>query len=147
MHRSAPQEADWVEEQATWFAASFLMPADDIRWELPQTVSWVEFIRLKHRWGTSIAALLRRAWTLNRLDQQQYESAMKALSVRGWRKKEPGQLGKPEAPVLLERAVTLLGEEGVSIDSLAQESRLPASEVHQWLAAASDPRPPIRIDP
>jgi Zn-dependent peptidase ImmA (M78 family)/transcriptional regulator with XRE-family HTH domain len=147
MHRSAPHDADWVEEQAAWFAAAFLMPADDIRRELPHTVSWVELIRLKLRWGASIAALLRRARTLNRLDQQRYESAMKALSVRGWRKKEPGQIGKPEAPVLLERAVALLGDKGVSIDTLALESRLPASKVHDWLAAASDPRPPIRLDP
>jgi Zn-dependent peptidase ImmA (M78 family)/transcriptional regulator with XRE-family HTH domain len=146
MHRSAPHDADWVEEQANWFAASFLMPADDIRQELPCTISWVELIRLKLRWGTSIAALLRRARTLGCLDQQRYESAMKALSVRGWRKNEPGQLGKPEAPILLERAVALLEDEGISVEMLAHESRLPATEVHRWLEAASDPRPPIRLD-
>jgi Zn-dependent peptidase ImmA (M78 family)/transcriptional regulator with XRE-family HTH domain len=146
MHRTAPHDANWVEEQANWFAASFLMPADDIRRELSHGVSWAELLRLKLRWGASIAALLRRARTLDRLDQQRYETAMKALSVRGWRKKEPGQLGKPEAPLLLERAIDLLRQQGIDIHRLAQQSRLPLQEVQRWLAAGSDPRPAISLD-
>lgn len=146
MHCAAPHDADWVEDQATWFAAAFLMPAKDIRPELPQGVSWPEYARLKLRWGVSIAALLRRARTLRRLSQDEYLRAMKALSARGWRKHEPNPLGKTEAPLLLEKAIALLREEGITIDALAQESKLPLHQVRRWLAAASDPRPVVQLD-
>jgi Zn-dependent peptidase ImmA (M78 family)/transcriptional regulator with XRE-family HTH domain len=146
MHCAAPHDADWVEEQANWFAAAFLMPEKDIRPELPQGVSWAEYVRLKLRWRVSIAALLRRARTLHRLTPDEYLKAMKALSARGWRKHEPSPLGKPEAPLLLEKAVALLQEEGISIEALAQQSKLPPQQVRRWLAAASDPRPVVQVD-
>src|SRR6266508_3860348 len=78
-----------VEGQANWFAAAFLMPAAEIRPQLPQIVSWTEYVRLKLRWGVSIAALLRRARSLRLLSHDDYQRAMKALSARGWRRQEP----------------------------------------------------------
>jgi Zn-dependent peptidase ImmA (M78 family)/transcriptional regulator with XRE-family HTH domain len=146
MHRDAPRDSDWVEKQANWFAAAFLMPAADILPELPEVVSWPDYVRLKLRWGVSIAALVRRAHVLRRLSYADYQRAMKGLSARGWRKNEPSPIGKPEAPVLLERAVAILQAEGIAIDTLARQSRLPSHLVKRWLAEASDPRPRVQLD-
>jgi len=92
-----------VEQQAHSFAASFLMPAEDIYHQLPQRADWPILFDLKRRWQVSLAALLMRARTLGRMTEPSYLSAVKALSARGWRRVEPVPLGSPEHPSILER--------------------------------------------
>jgi Zn-dependent peptidase ImmA (M78 family) len=87
-----------TEKQAHAFAAAFLMPADDIRPELPSTVDWPRLFDLKRRWQVSLAALLMRAKTLGRLSEANYLTAVKTASARGWRRVEPVPLGPPEQP-------------------------------------------------
>jgi len=94
-----------VENQAHWFAASFLMPADDIVDELPTHVDWPTLFDLKRKWQVSLAALLMRARTLDRLTPNQYVAAIKTASARGWRRVEPVSLGAPEAPTALHHAL------------------------------------------
>src|SRR6266568_674101 len=84
-----------VEAQAHRFAAAFLMPADEIRDELPSKADWVHLIALKQRWQVSINALLRRANDLNIMSDSTYTQAMRTISNRGWRTEEPGDLGAP----------------------------------------------------
>jgi Zn-dependent peptidase ImmA (M78 family)/transcriptional regulator with XRE-family HTH domain len=95
-----------VEQQAHWFAASFLMPADQIGQQLPSTLDWPAFFALKKTWQVSLAALLMRAKALGRMSDQQYLSAMKATSARGWRRIEPVPLGPPERPQEFQRLLT-----------------------------------------
>ena len=87
-----------VERQAHMFAAAFLMPADDIRSELPTRADWPTLFELKKRWQVSIAALLMRAKTLRQMSDSDYLTAIKAASARGWRRREPVPLGRPEEP-------------------------------------------------
>lgn len=87
-----------VEQQAHAFAAEFLMPRADIEPELPSRVDWAALFALKERWQVSLAALLMRAKTLNRITPNEYLSAVKYASARGWRRTEPVQLGAPEQP-------------------------------------------------
>lgn len=94
-----------VENQAHWFAAAFLMPADAIRNRLPRSLDWAAYFALKQEWQVSLAALLKRAHTLGRLSDQQYVAAMKATSARGWRRVEPVPLGPPEQPEQFVNAV------------------------------------------
>ena len=94
-----------VERQAHMFAAAFLMPADDIRDELPARADWPTLFELKKRWQVSIAALLMRAKTLEQMTDSDYLTAIKAASARGWRRREPVPLGKPEQPAQLIRLV------------------------------------------
>jgi Zn-dependent peptidase ImmA (M78 family) len=94
-----------IEQQANWFAAEFLMPAADIRDELPCRVDWPRLFELKQRWQVSLAALLMRARTLGTLTETQYLTAIKTASARGWRRREPIPLGEPERPTLLAAAV------------------------------------------
>ena len=100
-----------VEHQAHAFAAAFLMPADDIRDELPDRADWPVLFQLKQKWQVSLAALLMRARTLGRMSENNYLTAVKAASARGWRRVEPVPLGKPEQPTRFSR---LLGYSGLS---------------------------------
>jgi Zn-dependent peptidase ImmA (M78 family) len=88
-----------VERQAHAFAAAFLMPAEDIFDELPDRADWPVLFELKQKW--QVAALLMRARTLGRMSPNNYLTAVKAASARGWRRVEPVPLGKPEHPTCL----------------------------------------------
>jgi len=90
-----------IEKQAHTFAAAFLMPAAEIRSELPDTVDWPALFELKQRWQVSLAALLMRAKTLGCMSEATYLTAIKAASARGWRRVEPVPLGAPEQPLHL----------------------------------------------
>lgn len=92
-----------VEDQAHQFAAAFLMPANEIRDQLPTTVDWQRLFALKQHWQVSLAALLMRARTLGRMNERTYLTAVKTVSARGWRRREPVPLGAPEHPDLLTR--------------------------------------------
>lgn len=92
-----------VETQAHQFAAALLMPAGEIRDQLPVTVDWPKLFELKRRWQVSLAALLMRARTLGRMNEGTYLTAIKAASARGWRRVEPVPLGPPEQPQYLLR--------------------------------------------
>jgi Zn-dependent peptidase ImmA (M78 family)/DNA-binding XRE family transcriptional regulator len=90
-----------VETQAHQFAAAFLMPANEIHDQLPTNVDWPALFDLKQRWQVSLAALLMRARTLGRMNERTYLTAVKTVSARGWRRREPVPLGAPEQPNLL----------------------------------------------
>ena len=87
-----------VETQAHRFAAAFLLPAEEIRDQLPTTVDWPRLFDLKRHWQVSLAALLMRARTLKRMSENTYLTAIKTASARGWRRVEPVPLGPPEQP-------------------------------------------------
>jgi len=94
-----------IEKQADRFASAFLMPADQISDELPSTLEWLRFLERKLRWQVSIGALLRRAKDLDLMTEETYLQGVRTMSARGWRTNEPGDLGAPESPRVLARAV------------------------------------------
>jgi Zn-dependent peptidase ImmA (M78 family) len=67
-------------------SAAFLMPADQIRDDLPETVEWPKLFDIKRPWPVSLAALLMRAKTRGRMSDATYLTAIKAASARGWRR-------------------------------------------------------------
>ncbi len=95
-----------VEQQANFFAAAFLMPANDIVDELPTRADWPKLFDLKRKWQVSLGALLMRARALHRMSESQYLTAVKAASARGWRRVEPVPLGQPEEPSRFARLLT-----------------------------------------
>lgn len=133
MHSDAEPGGRIVEDQAHRFAAELLMPADQIRDLLPATMGgnvWQNLARLKEQWGVSIQALLYRARWLGRLSDVSYRNAMTTISVRGWRRNEPGLISAIEQPSLLPRAVELLAQEGIHEAQLVAQCRVPADLFH-----------------
>jgi len=143
MHEPEHAGSKLVEDQANQFAAAFLMPADDIRSELPATAAWNELLILKRRWGASIGALLMRSRRLAIMPENTYIQAVRYMSMRGWRTSEPGDLGAGEAPQLLALAAATAAQSGVTISTLSAETGWPEPIIGEVLAASSDPRPQL----
>lgn len=133
-----------VENEAHRFASAFLMPADDIRPDLPARADWPVLLRLKQEWHVSIAALLRRAKDLGCMNDAAYLQAQKAISARGWRRVEPGALGAPEEPALLKRALEVAAVNGMTLEALAEQHSLPLHDLKQIVKVA-DSRPQVIV--
>jgi hypothetical protein len=86
-----------------------------------------------------------RARTLKVMDERTYSQAWKTLSVRGWRKHEPGDLGPPESPVLLQRAMDVAADAGWTFEALIQRAGLPANDICALLGRTDDPRPRVEL--
>ena len=145
MHDIHDAGSKTIEDQANRFAAAFLMPASDIRGELPATASWRELVMLKKRWGASIGALLMRSKTLNVMPEASYLQGVRYTSARGWRVHEPGDLGAGEAPRLLTLAASAAEQAGLTISTLASDTGWPQPMITEVLSASTDPRPQIDI--
>lgn len=139
MHHDPEPASQPLERQAHRFAAGFLMPRDAIEDRLPrQHVDWLELIMLKREWGVSLQALLYRARQLGVMTPTAYESAMKTMARKGWRKAEPGDVGTPEQPDLLRQAFDLLEQNGSSLEQTANSLALPPARVRELVPAALD---------
>lgn len=131
MHHADPEAASApLERQAERFSSALLVPADAMRreWPAERRLDWPKLLGLKTRWGLSLGALLYRARDLTLLSPTAYESAVKYMSKRGWRSREPGQTGPPEEPKLLRDALGLMVEEGIDLDGLLEAGGLISSE-------------------
>lgn len=122
------------------------MPREAIAADLGgRRIDWPVMLEMKKRWQVSIAALLYRARDLELLTPTAYESAIKQMSRRGWRRQEPGDLGQPEMPALLREAVKLLGEAGIALDHLAAELHLGSGYVAALIGQQEPERPVVTV--
>jgi Zn-dependent peptidase ImmA (M78 family) len=151
MHGRAEPGIKVVEVQAHDFASSFLLPREIAIEELPSRLDssgWAKLASVKQRWGVSMAALLYRSRTLGIMSPDTYRNAMKYMSARGWRTVEPGdrELGHPESPVLLERALRRAEVySDVKITDLLASADLPAADVLDLVSASKDSRPILEL--
>jgi Zn-dependent peptidase ImmA (M78 family)/transcriptional regulator with XRE-family HTH domain len=145
LHRQLEPGDKALEQQAHQFAAAFLLPARDIEHQLPRKADWGRLVELKREWHVSIAALLKRAHTLDVMRDDDYTRAMKALSARGWRRQEPADLGAPELPRLLAAALRVAAEAGSPLEELASRGGLPVDTLRRLLGPSINPKPSVRI--
>ena len=131
-----------TEAQANRFASAFLLPAEEIRDQLPSGPDWVRLLTLKQRWHVSLAALLRRASDLAVMSDPTYTQAMRTVSTRGWRISEPGELGAPESPRVLSLAIK---SAATDTSGLASETGWPRALIDEVVAASADSRPALDI--
>lgn len=149
MHHDVQPGRHTIEQQAHRFASAFLLPANAIGQELPRRMSWAAFFALKERWRVSLQALLYRARTLGALSPDAYRRAQIHLVQRGWRDNEPVEIGPPEEPALIERALALmLSELGMDNQAVSDGCALPGpvfSSVIGDAVAAAQPRPRVEV--
>jgi Zn-dependent peptidase ImmA (M78 family)/DNA-binding XRE family transcriptional regulator len=143
IHPDAEPGSRLVERQAHQFAAEFLAPAREIVEDLPHRLDWTTLHALKRRWGISLKALIMRAHTLGRITEGTYRRGMQQLAAEGV--PERGSLGHPEAPVLLPRAIALMGStEQQGLYTIANDAGLAVEEVERILqAAGGDTKRPV----
>jgi len=145
MHTAEQVGSKTIETQAHQFAAAFLMPAADIRDELPPHADWPRLLKLKAKWHVSIAALLMRAKTLEVMDERTCNQAFKTMSARGWRKREPGDIGAPETPMLLSRAVDVATQTGITLKEIVRRTGLPEDDIHTIIGGTRNERPRVEL--
>ena len=90
---------DDPEREANQFAAEFLMPAREIGDELRQ-LTLPKAAALKSYWKVSMAAIIWRAYQLEKITERQYRYLNVQLSSRGYKRCEPVPI-PPEEPELL----------------------------------------------
>ncbi len=121
--------SDWpekeVEKAAFRFAGAFLMPKEQVFRELGRQRSrldyWEELYLLKHRYGLSMQAIVRRAYDLGVIKKHVYESICKFFRRQGWHQKEPGLAYPPEQTERFEQLVFRALNEGLISRRRAEE--------------------------
>jgi Zn-dependent peptidase ImmA (M78 family)/DNA-binding XRE family transcriptional regulator len=139
MHDRPLEANSKQEQQAHRFAASLLMPAEEILPWLPRRSNDLELLEDGSRtWGVSMQALLFRARTLCTLSEDAYRRAMQRMSARGWRTREPVEFGPAEAPELLRRAAAMLPAAGTSLSRIAAEFGVPTARLARMLSVPEE---------
>jgi Zn-dependent peptidase ImmA (M78 family)/transcriptional regulator with XRE-family HTH domain len=143
VHHDAEPGNRIVENQAQDFAAEFLAPRDEIAGELPRRLDWERLHQVKRRWGVSLKALVYRARKLGIIGDSTYRAGM--ITLARWGDPEPGDLGPRESPILLSKAIQILAETGIGLDTLSNDTGLALETVQEILQAADSARPRMEI--
>lgn len=115
------------EKEADAFASEFLMPRRDIKDDL-KDVSLPRLAELKRKWGTSIAALVRRARDIGAITDYAYRDFNIELSVSGYRKNEPISIAQ-EKPSLIAKAIAAREVAGETLDEIAEDAFVSVEEL------------------
>jgi Zn-dependent peptidase ImmA (M78 family) len=132
-----------VEHEAHLFAASFLMPRDDVLATIPFVTSLDQIVRTKARWGVSVAALAYRLHKLNSLTDWQYRTYCIQVN-RKYGSDEPNGL-LPERSIVWKMILTELWKEGITKSHIAARLSIPSDEIENLLfGLTGDVKPPDR---
>ena len=108
-----------MEADATAFAAEFLMPEEVIRPQL-RNLTLGRLHDLKREWGTSMQAIIERAYGLEVLTDSKRTALYKSLSAKGWRTREPlSDEIPPEIPMLANSIGAAMTAKGLTDDEIA----------------------------
>lgn len=112
------------EKIAHRFAGAFLVPAQVAERELGgrrRTLGLYELLILKHRYGLSMNAWIRRAQELGIISPHSAEGLRRMFRKRGWHITEPGKPLPPEKPFRLQKLVLRALAEGLVSERRAAE--------------------------
>lgn len=138
-----PKQGRSAEHEAHLFAASFLMPEDDVLATIPYVAGLDGIVRSKGRWGVSVAALAYRLHKLNVLTDWQYRTFCIQINRR-YGTGEPNGL-PPERSSVWQMVLTELWKEGVTKARIAGQLGIPSDELENLLfGLTGDVRPPDR---
>jgi Zn-dependent peptidase ImmA (M78 family)/transcriptional regulator with XRE-family HTH domain len=138
LHHDAEPGSQLLERQANTFGSLFLAPSHRLRDELPGRLDFDLLHGLKRRWGISLKALIYRGHALGMYREHTYRRGMALLTQWGF--PEPGDLGPPESPSLLGKAVDALGTLRLDTYALAEQTLLPESLVREIVDAGTERR-------
>ncbi|MDB5652469.1 MAG: hypothetical protein JWQ94_82 [Tardiphaga sp.] len=133
------------EMQANAFASEFLMPAEDIKDDL-HDLKLTKFMELKLHWGTSMQALIYRAWQIGKISDRQLKYFFIEVAKRGWRKVEPVDVPHlKEKPSTLRALIsTIVGQLDVSEEDLSELLGLDHAEFTAWFPTR-ERKPSLRL--
>lgn len=128
MHR-VPTEGQ--ENEANAFAASFLIPDEDIKRDFTIRFSLQRFAELKKKWGVSMQALIYKAWSLGKITDRGLKYYQIEMSKRGYRRNEPVELDNfKESPSSLSQLIKVhLDQLGYSMAELCEITNMYEDEL------------------
>lgn len=128
--------------EADQFTAEFLLPEVAMRLELTAPVTLSSVAVLKPRWGVSMQALVRRAFSLSVISERQYKHLFEEIGANGWRMREPKNLDIPvEKPRALRQIAEIAYGHPINYARLAAESQLTVEMVKQIMGGYDEPFP------
>lgn len=135
-----------AEQEAHLFAASFLMPREDVIATIPFVTSLKQIVKAKARWGVSVAALAYRLHKLGLISDWQYRTFCIRINQE-FGISEPNGLA-PERSSVWQMILTELWREGVTKNHIAKEIAVPADEMENLLfGLTGEVTPPDRGKP
>jgi Zn-dependent peptidase ImmA (M78 family) len=110
-----------AEQQSNSFSGAFMLPADDLRADLPRgRLRVAHLIELKRRWGMSMGAIAMRAHHAGAITRDDLTALWKEIGWRGYRTQEPVEVDV-EQPVVFKAAIDIhRTEHGLSDADLAR---------------------------
>jgi Zn-dependent peptidase ImmA (M78 family)/transcriptional regulator with XRE-family HTH domain len=147
LHASDPDPANKpMERQAQRFGSALLAPAELFVELWPSgRLDWKRLMQVRQELGLSLAAVLYRARDLGLMSATSYTNAMKYMSRRGWRVREPGPRITPEQPALISAALDLLAGNGTSFDELATSAQLIAADELRTCLGLNQAKLPVAV--
>ncbi|MGB7257891.1 MAG: XRE family transcriptional regulator [Pseudolabrys sp.] len=135
-----------AEHEAHLFAASFLMPRDDVFATIPFITSLKQITKAKARWGVSVAALAYRLHKLDLISDWQYRTFCIRINQE-FGTSEPNGL-PPERSSVWQKILTDLWKDGVTKGHIAKEIAIPEEEMENLLfGLTGEVTPPDRGEP
>ncbi|QDV91789.1 Helix-turn-helix domain protein [Phycisphaerae bacterium RAS2] len=136
------------EAEADRFASEFLMPAREIASEL-HDLTIPRLAALKQYWKVSMAALIRRAYDLEKISERSYRHLFTKLSALGYRKSEPSPLPEEKPRLVSDILQMYKSYHGYSNRELAALVHLTENEFVQRFkldgASSGTTRPPLKL--
>jgi Zn-dependent peptidase ImmA (M78 family)/plasmid maintenance system antidote protein VapI len=99
LHTFRPRVKD-AEDEANRFAGALLIPRSRAEENISERMTLTDYARMKATWGISMQALILRGSALNLIGETRKKSLFVQLSAKGWRRREPVEVGH-EFPLLL----------------------------------------------
>lgn len=120
------------EREAHEFASAFLMPRGSILASAPRFATVPGLVKLKRKWGVSVAALAHRLNQLGLVTEWQYRTLYVEITKRGYRTAEPEPMER-ETSQVLSKVFTMLRGEGIGKESAAQALDLSPRELDRMM--------------
>jgi Zn-dependent peptidase ImmA (M78 family)/transcriptional regulator with XRE-family HTH domain len=122
-----------LEAQAHAFAGALLVPAEELRPQIPARLTLASLLELKLYWGVSMAMLVMRASQIGAITDRQKRSYFQMANARGMRKVEPGRV-PAETPTLVRKVLDAhMTDMGYSPTDLSRVALLHEDEMRTWL--------------
>lgn len=151
LHKHGSSQGKEAETEADSFAAEFLMPSVTLLPYKDHHLSLNSILELKHNWKVSAMALIVQLKNEKVITEWQYKSLIIEANKRGLRTQEIDSIQR-EKSLIIEKILTELKKDGLSLTKFAKQLNLPLDEVsallfkHSVAAQNGSPRKSTKLD-
>jgi Zn-dependent peptidase ImmA (M78 family)/DNA-binding transcriptional regulator YiaG len=131
LHKHGSPRGIDAERQANMFASAFLMPRASVLANSPRFATYESLVRLKRKWGVSVAALAYRLHGLGLVSDWHFRGLYVQLAEHG-KQSEPNPVPR-ESSIILKGVLASLQQDGLTRLQIARHLTIPTDELEQLL--------------